>query len=606
MKRFAADLTISAAISCVLLLQLGGLATEASLSTKIAIVIVLVAAGPILGIAALAGGAFALTKALKRRHMGLVLGPPLVLLLAPVLSILLLKRDAQSIEALIVEPSSTPTAIPHTVILNRCDQICLAILASGRFEVFHNGTVRRLLSGDQCLATAALANSALSFAEVGYANLCASSEFASPSLPALRIDDHSFSNKTQFDIASSSFRGSVYELMERDAAGERLLSRWISGKVKSRTPWPLLFVAQYMGVRFEQSVGSQFLYTDFYNAALGLALTGNPKPGTSSNQALLDWTRRILPQTSDKESALRLMTNLARKVGPDAAAPLMMEMIRDKHVTNVQRGVSLMGAIPPQDRAIAIPELIALSHDQNVERAKLGIEGLGHLATQDLVALKEQIVDLINSPDKQVASAALKAVGDLDGSDCSFLKLEIAEIALDDSFSKQDQPMLSSLMHAMECVQEAFPADIQTRARKRLLDDVTLDRGQIWMTLRLMANANPAGRDEAARIVLALQSPRFERTVEAVRIEAEYALNFRPRNPWNIQEIDQLFARTEQIPAAGLQAYLNALAQQVRTFEEQEPRLREILDKRLSDAEESGDSEAERQIRAVQHRYNLD
>lgn len=573
MKRFAADLTISAVISCVLLLLLGDMESNASLSTAITIAFALVIVGPILGIVLLIAGTYAATKAFEHRRGGLALGLPLVLTVAPLIAAVLVHNDARTVQELVVRPFRPATTSSQVVVMNdregECDSLCLQLLASNRYEVVQSGIHYRLVTGDRCQSTDALTDSALDFAEAGYADLCASAEKTSPSQTALRIDSRSVSSRNADESLPSSFSGDVYELIQHDATGDHLLGRWITGAIRPRFPQLMLLPAMLLGVDLKYSISPGFSRIEFYNAALGTALSSNEFSGTGDPRVILDRLQRLSRSTAKNDRLAKLLEATKKKVFILDALEAAAAHKNTPNYDEINTALSALNELPPVETGFVIDVIRVLAKRDDPRLLSALLASL--LPLQDRSFAEEIVIELVTQP-----------------------------------MSEEEETILTqSLMRAVVFVWK-MPEDRLESIKQTYSNDSGLRPIQRWVILRMIASNQ--GRAKAVETVLSLRSPLFEQSVQAAQIHERFAIPLGYSDGWTYPECSTLLERTSSLPTTFLMAYLESLLHQCsdRWLKGRGPEeMYEKLHGRMTELENStnGNSIDIQNIRAVLKRF---
>src|SRR5690606_22755200 len=81
----------------------------------------------------------------------------------------------------------------------------------------------------------------------------------------------------------------------------------------SRLPGFLLLPAKILGIRPGKSVGAKFSPSDFYSAALGMALSSAAVPGTRDPRVLLDRLQSLPKSALDDDHAAKLVEIVRKK-----------------------------------------------------------------------------------------------------------------------------------------------------------------------------------------------------------------------------------------------------------------------------------------------------
>jgi hypothetical protein len=216
----------------------------------------------------LGGPAAILVTGIRKRRLDMIVGP---LILIPIVAIWMRVSDwnevrtmAKQVTALEMRTFAGPEAPHHLIALEygsstACDHLCQLILVNSDYTVAVGGmdytrTVYRKIGHAECLKTQYVRHN------IRFFGICATAD------PVQRIDDglliETPANLEATDLFSklgTEFDGTAFALVERRGGQDRLLGRWISGKVKS-------------GWFESDSIGQDFTREAFYRAALGMRL----------------------------------------------------------------------------------------------------------------------------------------------------------------------------------------------------------------------------------------------------------------------------------------------------------------------------------------------
>lgn len=405
----------------------------------------------------------------------------------------------------------------------KCDSLCLQLLASGRYEVVQGGTLYRLITGDRCLSTITLTDTVLDFAEAGYADLCASEEKMPPSQAALWVDSRSVSARRPDESLPFSFSGDVYELVERDATGDHLLGRWISGAVEPRLPQLLLLPAAMLGVDFGHSIGPRFSRIEFYNAALGTALSSDPITGTSNPRVILDRLQK-LPETTAKNDRLAKLLEIVQKKAfiLDALEAAVTDANTPKY-DEITAALSALNELPSAETGFVTDVIRVLAKRDDPRLLSPLLASLTHL--QDTSFARDVVVRLITQP-----------------------------------MSEEEEIVLTqSLMRAVIFVWKTSEERLES-IKQIYSHDSTLRPIQRWVILKMIAGNQ--GRVKAVETILSLQSPLFEQSAQAAQLRGQFAIPLGYSDGWTYPECSTLSERALGLPTSNLMAYLGSLLNQ--------------------------------------------
>jgi len=194
------------------------------------------------------------------------IGALLILFGASVVSDWLEMRHlAQQVEVPDMRPFAAAQA-RHSIIAQEysqstdCDQLCQLILVNSDYAVAvggpsYNRVVYRKISHNECLETQYVRHN------VRFFGVCATTDTVAQIGDALLIQTPmNFEALDTFRDLGYRFTGTAFAFVERQEGQDRVLGRWISGKIK--TSW------------FEsEEIGGEFTREAFYRAALGMRLS---------------------------------------------------------------------------------------------------------------------------------------------------------------------------------------------------------------------------------------------------------------------------------------------------------------------------------------------
>lgn len=511
---------------------------------------------------------FSLYGVVKGRP-GFAIGPLAMLGLAIACAIAVLLgsqwANAKKLESMQVR-EFLPAHRTHTMIAieihnNHCDPLCMQLLANSQHLVAMKDTdgpgwtVYKRENGLGCRAPENQ-ESHLAFVRAGFANICAIREKRTSIDDALILRSMAWVLSKQGVI--EGFNGHIYELLEREEGRERLLGRWVAGRV-APSSLPAILVLGAIGFGFDHKidVGPDFSRDEFYGAALGIPLSGSAAPGTASLPELLDATEALLANPSLRNEAIAVYHEIAGRGGDDRIRilqPRIERLLASNDPADAEVGVVLLDAIWRIDVRFAQPHIERLLGSDAPELVAIGLRGLGTFRKENSVFAHSRLIELAFS-----------------------------------KFTESKKPPIAELLRSRIVNTFDGPLPIEARHRaKAALSDENLSEEHRRMLLAIIGHGGPAMRQEAGEAVLALEGIAFVETVSAVGSESGaegwYALDHANPRGWTANELGQLVERLPEVPDDFLRSYIGSFSRN-QSFDAVMPRLIELVEQRLDAAE---------------------
>jgi hypothetical protein len=341
----------------------------------------------------------------------------------------------------------SPLEAKHAVIAvegnGACDSICIQILAQTNYafaaksQRSREWTLYRRIEGGPCLL-AENARAHLDFLKAGYVGLCAGKSEWLPADDAIFVVAAENDHRRTDAIVGPPFKGQVFEAYERRGGQDRLLGRWLSGRVRyGKDP---------------ARIGESFEAEDFYSALLNVPIVHADSPGPADTDELLS---ELEPLVDDAQ----LARDADAFLGRDAAYTYRSFAVKagDAERPAVQR------------------YLRSLFESGRRERILLGLSVVAQLRNwpaKDREFARAAIVKAMGSEDDEVTTNALYALNAFRPEDWAFAHAAFWELTFSPLLRDGSSDLLNALMSRLEAMH--VPSDVRDRAKALLLSDSAL------------------------------------------------------------------------------------------------------------------------------------
>ncbi|WP_374373609.1 hypothetical protein [Dongia sp.] len=493
----------------------------------------------IIPIAALVFGGPALVAIVGglRGRPGNILGPILLFALGPLVAFLDISINAAIARNQDFMSVATPVDPEATLVLEiderSCREDCLAVIAQRNGQVTNAwGETRRLTegkyreiktyvksTGQDCVLVADKINQATyesvaHFLSLGIADTCWKVR-VDEKLPdgfAIRVSDL----RDNGGIALGTFRGEVFELIERRNGVENIVGRRLAGRVSTHVPNVLLVPAALLGLKLDiPRLGSVNTKIDFYREVLNVNLS---EPVVEGDQlvAALSGLLELMEKSQEyrfDSKAVKAFTELVRKSDCQnlkAIVPQIRRLLLTPNYEAYFSASNMFGLCYRGDltRLTAESEAFLVSEDpEDVALGLLLLKGSVQ-ASQALKDHRQLILRALEGDDPESTTTAIIA---LSRTKAAFAQSSLHSLAFGPFLRREGAPVLYPLLDAIDT-----PLDEATTARAHT---VFMDSNSFTIEQRLVAFAMIArakGQVAAFELLTRLKGRAFAETVVAI------------------------------------------------------------------------------------------
>lgn len=192
------------------------------------------------------------------------------------------------------------------------------------------------------------------------------------------------------------------------------------------------------------------------------ALGGNPNPALSGDEPylsfdlLLPGVREALDQS---DRATRVQTLAKLRAAPDAAVPILVQLLRDSEESHTrQRCAAMLGQIHNTE---AVPALLDTLASEDAALRKVAAWALGQIGGPSTASALRELAQ--HAPDVRVRTAAIASLGEMGDIEAARFLLEMAEGA---------SPIAQAAAGALKLIRVRCP--VKSLAAQLLVDDERL------------------------------------------------------------------------------------------------------------------------------------
>lgn len=411
-----------------------------------------------------------------------------------------------------------------------CRSPCMQILAttnydvaSKRFSVDEPWTIHRLAEGATCLQPENLV-SLLEFVAAGYVDRCATRAAWQPIDGIILVNANENHYRAAQELVGESYRGRVFEAYERRGGTDRLLGRWLDGKI-TQTQLNLLSKP-----RQSQSVGQSFAPEDFYAALLKAPILPNRRPGGASSDEVLAALAELIDTPDAFWGAANTYYEIAQAM-PIEQQPLLREHMRRLAESDSARQMEVAFGVlarsitwSPEDSAFMQPYVEAALLGTDMRLAEKALDTLYVFPVEQRTAINAALVEMAFSRPMQDKGNLWRA--------------RLAE----------------SLMR----IPGTFEPTVRRRAEIVLREQHNMSEQQTVALLVIMADGDEAARADAFDVVQTFDGHRFERMIKIIDEYGWDKLSGTEAG-WNDRELQLIVSRIARVPNDRLQDHLNAI-----------------------------------------------